>query len=67
MVLQDHGYQNVVVASDYQSMIQRIASPSRGWSMAGSVDIKSLAGGFCSCSFKHLSPQFSSFFRTLGL
>src|SRR5207244_1367875 len=54
IVSKDHGYTKLILILDCLSMIKRISSPVRDRSLVRAIidDIKSLAAGFVSCSFK---------------
>jgi ribonuclease HI len=56
-VLRELGFHKCVLESDCLSMIQRINSSVQDRSLVGIVvhDIKVLAKGFISCSFKHVN------------
>ena len=53
----DEGYQNVIIASDCLSVVQRLNLSRRDRSTVGAVisDIKSMAEGFSSVVFRHVS------------
>ena len=68
MVSKDNGFNDIILLSDCLSIIQRILSPVRDRSSVGSVvsDIKKLATGFSTCSFKHCGRTLNVAAHTLA-
>ena len=60
-VLRDRGFRKCTLESDCLSLIQRIVSSAQDRSQVGMIvrDIKTLAAGFESLSFKHISRVFN--------
>jgi hypothetical protein len=52
----DHGFTHVAFASDCLTLVQKMSTPAKGWSMVDSMvgDIKTLAAEFSVCLFKHV-------------